>query len=310
MILISDEFSENTYRIAFQEYTKLEEIATIRSIGIENRQEKCNYYWDCNNRLDHETFIFQYTLSGCGEIKINGEVHSLPEGSAFMASVPSDCQYYLPESSEEWRFIFITLVGEEAKRCWDFVNEKYGQVFNIADDNDLIQQLISIYVSIIGSQPKDSYGISSKAYEFITHCYRHFELNPVITDDEMPDDIKKALLFIEENFANQLSVDEISEYLQLSNAHLSRKFKLHVGMSPLNYLNNFRIKKAINLLKTTQKSIKDISELLGYSDANYFCKVFRKTTGIAPNFVRKGKLLIMSLLLAGVDLKEYLYVFY
>jgi len=284
-----DKTSENTYGFDFKNITRIDSIATLRSIGIETRNTADNYFWDCNSRTDTETFIFQYTLSGCGEVKISDKIHSLPKGYAFVVAVPEDSQYYLPASSDDWKFIFITLSGEEVRNCWEYINSDHGHVFKISQEKRIIQQLIATYIDVQNSQLLDVYRASHKAYEFLTYCYRHFETKVDSEIIKTPPDIKKTLHFIERNFAKPLNIDDISEHTGLSKSHLSRKFKSFTGYSPLNYLNKYRIEKAIYLLQHTPKTIKEISADVGIIDPNYFCKVFRKTTGISPNSLRKTK---------------------
>jgi len=289
MLTRYDESAGNTYGFDFKNITRIDSIATVRSIGIETRNTKDNYFWDCSSRIDTETFIFQYTLSGCGEIKIDGKIYSLPKGYAFVVAVPEDSQYYLPASSDDWKFIFITLSGEEVKNCWKYINTDHGHVFEISQKKRIIQQLISTYIDVQNSQLLDVYQASHKAYEFLTYCYRHFETRVDSEVIKMPPDVERAILFIKENFTEPLSIDDISESTGLSKYHLSRKFKSVTSYSLLNYLNKYRIEQAIYLLQHTSKTIKEISADVGFIDPNYFCKVFRKTTGISPNSTRKTK---------------------
>lgn len=289
MLFRIDSTNENTYGFDFQSLTRPTEIATIKSIGIEHRNTENNYFWDCISRPDKDTFIFQYTLSGCGEIKIAGKIYSLPEGHAFMVAVPEDCQYYLPETSSDWKFVFITLHGIEAKKCWDYVNSYYGYVFKIPLKRTIIQQLIATYMGVIDGQFTDMYRVSHKAFEFLTYCYRHFETKFESTVITHPADIEKALTYIKENFAHPLNIDDISEYSGLSKSYLTKKFKRTTGSTPVNYLNEYRIEKGIYLLQHTQKTIKEISAEVGFNDPNYFCKVFRKKTGISPGLFQKTK---------------------
>jgi len=284
-----DETTNNTYRFKFQEPTNLDQIATICVIGCEHRTQENQYHWDCQSRTDTETFIFQYTLSGKGEINIKGEVHQLLEGHAFMISVPENCQYYLPSSSKEWKFIFITLAGVQAKQCWEYINSHYGYVFKIPIEAMLIQRLISTYISVVEGKIIDAYRASSKAFEFLTYCYRQFEKNCITEVAEMPQDISKAIDFIKKNYYTVISVEEISDHVGLSKSYLNKKFKAYTHLPPINYLNSYRIEKSLYLLQHTKKSVKEIALELGFSNPNYFCKVFRKATGISPSMFKKVK---------------------
>ena len=287
MLLKFDDKGRNTYGFDFKDPSKLDCIATIKGIGVEHRTSNMGYFWDCNLRSERDIFIFQYTLSGCGEIKIQKKAHPLPEGCAFIISVPENCQYYLPASSSDWKFIFITLAGDEVRKCWEYINSTHGYVFEISDRKRIIQQMFSIYNDVQSGQLLDIYQVSQRAYEFLSLSYRHFETRVDSMLLKIPPDIINALQYIKENFTANLSIDDISEQTGLSKSHLSRKFKKFIGYPPLSYLNKYRIEQASYLLKHTSKTVKEISEEVGFVDPNYFCKAFRKITGTSPNSLRK-----------------------
>ncbi|MCL2559404.1 MAG: AraC family transcriptional regulator [Turicibacter sp.] len=289
MFLKEDQTTYNTYGLRFQEPTMLDQIATIRAIGCEHRKAEDNYYWDCRTRIDTETFIFQYTFSGCGELEINGTVYSLPENHAFIVAVPEDCHYYIPPSSEEWNFIFITLAGIEAQKCWEYINSQHGYVFEIPIESALIQRLITTYIRVVEGKITDAYRTSNKAYELLTYCYRHFENRSTPEITETPQAIKKAIDFIKENCAAVLNIEDIAEHVGLSKSYLNKKFKAYTSLSPISYLNKYRIEKSLYLLEHTQKTVKEIALEIGFSNPNYFCKVFRKATGISPGMFQKNK---------------------
>ena len=289
MFLKVDESTNNTYGFRFQEPTILEQIATIRVIGCERRTQENQYFWDCQSRIDTETFIFQYTLSGRGEIRIKKEAYQLPVGHAFMIAVPEDCQYYLPSSSKEWKFIFITLAGKQAKECWEYINFHHGHIFEFPIESTLIQHLITTYIRVVEGKIIDAYHTSNKAYEFLTCCYQHFENGRTLEVAELPEDITKAINFIKKNYHVVLSVEDIAKHVELSKSYLTKKFSAYTGNSPINYLNKYRVEKSLYLLQHTQKSVKEIALELGFTDPNYFCKVFRKATGMSPGIFQKNK---------------------
>jgi len=289
MFLEIDETNKGAYGFKFQEPTELDKIATIFGIGCESRTLKYGYYWDCQLRTDTETFIFQYTLSGRGEIKIKGKTYQLSQRSAFIVTVPEDCEYYLPPSSKEWKFIYITLKGAEAKKCWEYINLHHGYIFEIPIEKMVIQQLLATYSKVREGRITDAYHASNKAYEFLTFCYRHFETDHASSDTKLSQDVASAVNFIKKHYCSAINVLDIAEHVGLSKSYLNKKFKQQMGIPPVNYLNKYRIEEAIYLLQHTMKSVKDVSFELGFSDPNYFCKAFRKATGISPNMFRKNK---------------------
>ena len=94
--------------------------------------------------------------------------------------------------------------------------------------------------------------------------------------------IKKALDFIEESFSRDISLNEISEELNISSYYFSKLFKEETGEGFVEYLTRRRVDKAKEMLRDPEKSIKEIGSECGYADPNYFSRIFKKSTGITP----------------------------
>jgi len=95
--------------------------------------------------------------------------------------------------------------------------------------------------------------------------------------------IKKAMEYIEENYSKDISLDEISEKLNISSYYFSKLFKENQGEGFVEYLTRIRIEKAKEMLTNPEKSIKEVGIACGYSDPNYFSRIFKKSTGITPS---------------------------
>ena len=99
--------------------------------------------------------------------------------------------------------------------------------------------------------------------------------------------VKEALSFIEQNFQNDISVDEIASICGLNRIYFGKIFKNAVGKSPQEFLLNYRMIKACELLKLTQLSIGDISSAVGYDNQLHFSRAFKNIYGISPRDWRK-----------------------
>jgi beta-N-acetylhexosaminidase len=94
--------------------------------------------------------------------------------------------------------------------------------------------------------------------------------------------IRQALMYVEENYQREITLSILAEHLLISTVHLSRVFKKETGVNFISYLTNFRIEKAKSFLITSQLRVYEIANLCGFSDVNYFSKVFYKVVGINP----------------------------
>lgn len=273
---------EGTYGFRFNG-SHQERIAGIYAIGWE-RQIKKTYDWDGLNRNESDIIVFQYTLKGMGEIKINDRVHQLEAGSAFFIKVPSNHRYYLPKQSDSWEFFYLTLFGDEALRCYDSITKSVGHILQLDLSSKPITQIIEILSKVKNNKITDAYEASSLAFAFLMALQR-FTLHKQ-ENKTLPDSIATALLFINNHFDQPLTLDDIVDVSGLSKYHFTRIFHNKVHSTPIQYLTKRRINESIKLLKDRTLSIDDIALMVGFSNGNYFIKVFRSFIGVPPGEYR------------------------
>ena len=108
----------------------------------------------------------------------------------------------------------------------------------------------------------------------------------ISTDEAIKDStVVEMINFIKSNYQDKISISDLSKKLAYSESMLNRKFKKEVHITFNEYLNRYRINKAIELLKNSDYNITEISYMCGYSSAKYFSRVFKKYLGISPSDV-------------------------
>ena len=100
--------------------------------------------------------------------------------------------------------------------------------------------------------------------------------------------VYKAIVYINENYAEDVSAETLSERLGISYSYFSRSFKRIAGKSFREYLNNTRINHGEELLLNTNKSVTEIASLCGFANLSYFIARYRKYKGVSPLAARKG----------------------
>jgi DNA-binding response OmpR family regulator len=101
--------------------------------------------------------------------------------------------------------------------------------------------------------------------------------------------VRKALAFLHEHYAEPISRGDVAVYVGLSESHLTRCFRQEVGVTPISYLNRYRIRQAKALLEAGAKSITGIAMEVGFSDSHYFARVFRREVGVSPSAYQRGE---------------------
>ena len=94
--------------------------------------------------------------------------------------------------------------------------------------------------------------------------------------------IHEAISFIEQNFQNDISVENIADNCGLNRSYFGKIFKKSVGRTPQEFLLNYRMTKAAELLKLTKLSVGDISKAVGYENPFHFSRAFKSVYGIPP----------------------------
>jgi two-component system response regulator YesN len=97
----------------------------------------------------------------------------------------------------------------------------------------------------------------------------------------------KAKEYIDSHYQASLTLEEVSEYIELSPYYFSKLFKERLGITFIDYLTEVRIEHAKKAMLNSDKSLKEICYLVGYKDPNYFSRVFKKHTGISATDYRK-----------------------
>lgn len=104
-------------------------------------------------------------------------------------------------------------------------------------------------------------------------------------DDQM---MRRISAFVEENIANaDIGVGDMAEAAAVSRSGLQRKMKQIMGVTPIDFLKEARIKHACKLLETTQKNVSEIAFACGYTDPKYFSRCFKASTGKSPTEYRR-----------------------
>jgi two-component system response regulator YesN len=100
--------------------------------------------------------------------------------------------------------------------------------------------------------------------------------------------VTAARQLIDTRYAEDLSLERISENVHVSPFHLARIFKTATGTTVMDYVTLVRMDKAKDLMRNPRLSLKEISSLVGYRDQNYFSRVFRRLNGTTPTSFRRA----------------------
>lgn len=278
--------SKGTYGFRFAEDKELQ-LCVLFAAGCDSITTP-SYRWDGLERTDGPLLLFQYTLSGEGVFESGNRTHRVTAGQAFLAEIPGPHRYYYhPESKAPWEFLFLLFRPNLILPHWRKFLREAGGAPHLPADCAPVRLLRMIVNDAAAGRISDPLIASSCIYQFMTELSR-LQVTTLRNRDNWSENVRRAVEFIEHNYAQMISIDQLSEHVSLSKYHLIRRFSASTGLTPGAYLTRVRTEKAMELLRGTSLSIEAIAEQIGYSSGSYFIKAFRSLTGLTPGDFRSG----------------------
>ena len=155
-------------------------------------------------------------------------------------------------------------------------------VIERAPDVSIVDSMERI-VSEFSKPERNYFEIKSKIFKLLSLlCKRE---NQILISERSPS-IERGIRYLESDDAQSLSLDEVAKMCFVTPAYFRRAFRKYAGMSPIEYRNKRKIERAKELLDSTELSVADVSDTLGYDNPSYFCRVFKREVGFTPTFYR------------------------
>ena len=197
-------------------------------------------------------------------------------------------------------FDFNMLTGNAAdassiKYFNPFLEGNYLSPKIISPDDSHYYELKECVLEIISTHSKHvnffEIKIKSELYKLFFVLFKYFfkcRNGDTIIKDSTTRNIKIILDYISENYAKPITIDELAEKVNLSKHYFMRFFKKYMGMTCIEYINDYRLNIAANLLVTTRMQITEVAISIGITNLSYFNRIFRKKYNMTPKEYRSS----------------------
>ncbi|WP_418463752.1 AraC family transcriptional regulator [Frisingicoccus sp.] len=237
-------------------------------------------------------FLFHYVISGTGVLRANDSkgntrIYQIKSGQGFMI-FPGQITTYTADQNLPWEYAWLEFDGLRVKEAVEIAGMSIDQPVYHAKFKDLREEMMNEMMYIIHNKNASPFHLIGHLYLFMDYLTRSAAFLNAPKGSRLQDFyVKEALSFIEQNFQNDISVEDIASTCGLNRSYFGKIFKNAVGKSPQEFLLNYRMIKACELLKLTQLSIGDISSAVGYDNQLHFSRAFKNIYGISPRDWRK-----------------------
>jgi len=251
--------------------------------GYERRENE-TYSWEGSKRGAFA--ILQHTVAGRGELDYAGARHALLPGDTMLLTFPHANRYWL-DSGQRWEYFWIGVQGREALRIARAVLDHAGPVLRLP--NEAVDRLADACL-LLATRDLPVGEASAASYAAMMAAHDGALGDDAPGDVEHPAAVHRAMAYVEQNLAHNLSVDRLARAAGLSRAHFVREFSRSVGVAPSGYVFAQRMELAERLLLATDSTVEAIAKACGFADGNYFAKAFRRANAVTPSEFRTARL--------------------
>lgn len=250
----------------------------------------CGYYYTNYDyhikREDYHNYMLFYICDGRLSVTSKQQTHVASAGQVGFLNCHEPHEYHTIGNTE---FVWLHLDGSNTA---DFYQQAVRQhdafVFDLPHAEEIKNGLYQIIFSYRNQQIPSETKLSCQIYGLLTTL-----IDNSVSDDQMPDrndPITCAMRFIEQKYAEPITLDDVASHANMSRYHFSRLFKKSCGYSPHEYLILTQLNCAKHLLKTTSLPVKIIAHKVGYQNESTFTNAFTDRVGIPPTLFRKYSL--------------------
>ncbi len=236
--------------------------------------------------------LIHLVLSGRGCVVIDRVRYDIEPGQCFLFR-PNQIHYYESDSGEPWEYYYIGFGGEKTNELLNQAGFTQGLIAKKLTYQEDITALFKALCTTVNEpmQPLLQIGYLYQILHFLVRGAQNDEAGSVMEQGQAslssPNYVRIAAGILHHNFHEGIMVETLAQQLGLSSGYLNTLFRMETGRSIYQYLLEYRIKKACELLRSTSKPIKRIALEVGYFDALYFSRIFRKHMGLTPTQYRR-----------------------
>lgn len=229
-------------------------------------------------------YLIHFIVGGKGKFWAENTCYQLSAGQGFVIE-PDYQTIYMADEEEPWEYAWVGFSGKSAKQIMDSLGLSHGQPIFKSNERDKMKDCVMNMLRHDHNRTEDT-------YYTIGMLYLLFSIIAASNRDALPRTdgnayVNQALSYIQNHIAEPLQVDDIARYVGLNRSYFSSVFRENTGLTPLKYIQTFRLTKAKHLLESSTLPVAGIAFSCGYQRPESLMKIFRQQYGISPAAYRK-----------------------
>lgn len=239
-------------------------------------------------------YLLHHVISGHGVFETEGRVHTLGPGHTFLIR-PKRLFSYESDAIDPWRYRWVAFAGDRASSL--LAEAGLGadrHIVYTGEDRSPDERCREIYEAFRARRPSASLeaaGLLHLLLASLMSTGAERAEQPPIGDTHGEELVRQVIGYLSTQYAEPVSIEAMAETLGYNRAYLSRLFKRHAGVTPIAFLTRIRIDRGKRLLRERPElTVEQVASSVGFQDALYFSKQFRRAFGTTPTGYRTDAL--------------------
>ncbi|MFD0698228.1 helix-turn-helix domain-containing protein [Paenibacillus sp. GCM10027628] len=239
----------------------------------------------------HDYYLIHTVLSGEGVFEMRDRSYRCRSGDTFVI-FPGELFSYIADADQPWHYAWVAFAG----RAVGMTLSSMG----VTPENAVIsgsnpRAIRHVYRQIRSSFQQSDYPVLEDMeaggwlrllLSRLGQTNRHRVTDKRVAESEIERQVSQAVRYLELQYTQTVSIESLAHSIGYHRTYLCKMFKQYIGLSPMQYLLKIRMERAKQLLETSM-TIDQVASSVGFNDALYFSKQFRKWNGVAPSAYRK-----------------------
>lgn len=230
------------------------------------------------SRQNLQSFLLAIVLHGKGYLHYQGQDFQLTQGDCFFLDCREPHDYHC-DDDDPWELTWVHFNGCTSEGYYRLFTAQTPPIFHpvsVGKLTSLVQEIIRLNTESFA----DTEILTSQ--QLVNLLTALLSVNSISegVDSALQSKLRTVLSYIDANFTSDISLDALAQRFFISKYYLTREFKRSYGETIFQHIISLRINYAKRLLRFTDKSVEEISELCGFNDQSYFSKQFKKAENV------------------------------
>ena len=243
-------------------------------------------------REHHDDYLLIYCLEGAGTVEAGGQTAEIASGALLI--VPAGLGHcYRADTLDPWTIYWTHFDGAQAEAFAGHTGIALNESGYRLRQIGVHAQLISDFEALMEAR--------NSVKDMASHIYAANQLRQILSHIALlrsteslkarreAAELERVHSLMRSHLHEKLDLDTLAAAVNLSKFHFVKRYRELSGTTPINRFIQLKIERACHLLDTTDKEIKEVAYAVGYDDAYYFSRLFRKQLGISPSQYRNSR---------------------